>query len=76
MSNGEDRKAALTAYLDERTAEGFLVETRSDTQAVIIRHGPRSLLHRLTKSSSDQRRVVAVDEHGQVTARAAEPIRW
>ena len=77
VSNGEDpRKAALTAYLEQRTAEGFLVETRSDTQAVITRHGPRSLLRRLTKSSSEQRRVVAVDENGHVTARAAEPIRW
>ena len=46
MGRGRDREAlrrgALTAFLDERVREGYRVETRTDTHA-IIGAGPASL---------------------------------
>jgi hypothetical protein len=68
-----DRRAALTAHLEREAANGFSVETRSATQAVIVRSGGgwRSLGRR-----PSERRVLSVDEHGDVTTREAEPVRW
>jgi hypothetical protein len=71
------RESALTEFLAERVAQGFQVETRSDTQAIIAR--PRrafGLLDRFRSRPDDARQVVSVDEHGVVIARPAEPIRW
>jgi len=71
------RVSALTAFLAERTAEGFQIETRSDTHAIIAR--PQrvfGLLDRVRRRPNDARLVVSVDEHGVVTSRPAEPIRW
>jgi hypothetical protein len=80
MKNGqtaEDRKGALDAYLARRSAQGFRVETRSATQAVILRRHPLHFLMRwFARGRAEQRLVVSVDAHGQVTALAAEPIRW
>jgi len=71
-----DRKQALDAYLVARSAEGFHVESRADTHAIITRKGlvPR-LLERIGMNGS-KRQVISVDEHGNVTARPAEPVRW
>jgi hypothetical protein len=73
----ELRRRALSAFLDDRVAEGFRIETRSDTHAIIARPQRQAgLLRRVRRAGSYQRQVVSVDEHGVVTARAAEPIRW
>lgn len=72
----EHRKAALTAFLDARVGEGYRIETRTDTHAII---GParerRSFLARLRERKAPARQVISVDSDGNVTARPAEPIR-
>jgi hypothetical protein len=72
----EIRKDALTAFLDTKVGEGFLVETRTDTHAIIVASGrARPLLERLRKPKSPERLVISVDEHGGVTTSPAEPLR-
>jgi hypothetical protein len=72
----EIRKSALTAFLDARVGEGFRIETRTDTHAII---GPAdqdaSLLDRLRKPKRRARQVISVDQHGEVTMTPAEPLR-
>jgi hypothetical protein len=76
-SESELRAAALESYLEHRAAEGFRVETRTAVQAVIVRrHRLYFLLRRVSRRSAEQRLVVSVDQHGEVTALAAEPVRW
>jgi len=71
------RSAALDAYLVRRAANGFRVETRSGGQAVILRrHRLHFLLRWFAHGLAEQRLVVSVDQHGQIVARAAEPVRW
>ena len=71
------RAAALTAYLERRTAEGFVVESRTPTQAVIVpRRRFLGLLDRLPLGETRERQVVSVDEHAVVTASVAQPRRW
>ena len=71
------RSDALDAYLAQREADGFQVETRTAVQAVIVRHGRWSAVRRLSRTGgADHRLVVSVDEHGEVSAVAAEPLRW
>jgi len=73
----DTRSAALDVYLTRRAAQGFRVETRSGIQAVIVRrHRLHFLLRRFARGRSEQRLVVSVDQHGKVTSRAAEPVRW
>ena len=72
-SRVDSRDAALTAYLDRESANGFRVETRSATQAIIVR-GRRGF--GLLRGHRAERRVLSVDEDGHVTARIAEPVRW
>jgi hypothetical protein len=67
------RKDALDAFLDERLAEGFTVETRTATHAIIFRR-PRGL-RRFTGGDDPGRYVVEVDEHGVASMRPAEPRR-
>jgi hypothetical protein len=67
------RKDGLDAFLDERLAEGFAVETRTDTHAIIVRR-PRGL-RRLTGGRDPGRFVVEVDEAGRASMRPAEPRR-
>ena len=70
------RKNALTAFLDARVAEGFRVETRTDTHAIIApAHAGWSVLDRLRKPKTSTRQVISVDEHGEVTMAPAEPLR-
>lgn len=77
LDDREDlRRRSLTAFLDERMREGYSVETRTDTHAII---GPperrRSLRDLLRKPSPLERQVVSVDRDGQVSVRPAEPLR-
>ena len=75
-SQEEHRKAALTAFLDARASEGYYIETRTDTHAIIApAHKNRSLLDRLRKPKVPARQVVSVDSDGNVTMRPAEPLR-
>jgi hypothetical protein len=74
---GNGRSAALDAYLAERADDGYRVETRSSLQAVICRrHRLFFLLRWVAAGKAERRFVVSVDQHGQVTAAAAEPVRW
>ena len=78
MSSVDDmRAAALDAYLADRTAHGFRVETRSRTQAVIHRHRRAYLpLRWLGKSAGSERHVVSVTHDGSITTHEAQPVRW
>ena len=76
MSHDTDsRNAALTAFLDERLSHGYLIETRTATQAVIVRRRRPFPLGRIGRDAGE-RLVVSVDSEGTVTAIAAEPRRW
>ena len=67
------RKDGLDAFLDERVAEGFPVETRTDTHAIIFRQ-PKGL-RRFTGGHDPGRYVVEVDKDGIASMRPAEPRR-
>jgi len=67
------RKDALGAFLAQKVEEGYLVETRTDTHAIISRR-PKGL-KRFTSGEDPGRYVVEVDEDGRATMRAAEPRR-
>lgn len=70
------RAAALDAYLGRQEAEGYRIETRTAVQAVIVRRR-WDFARRFTRIGAGERRlVVSVDEHGEVSAVAAEPRRW
>jgi hypothetical protein len=71
------RALALDAYLARRAAQGFRVETRSGSQAVIVRrHRMYFALRWFASGRAEQRYVISVDQHGEVDSLAAEPIRW
>jgi hypothetical protein len=71
------RSAALDAYIERRVAQGFRVETRSAAQAVIVRrHRLYFVLRWFARGLAEQRFVVSVDQHGEVAALAAQPVRW
>jgi hypothetical protein len=67
------RKAGLDAFLAERVAEGFTVETRTGIHAIIFRR-PKGL-RRFRSADDPGRFVVEVDEDGNATMRPAEPRR-
>jgi hypothetical protein len=74
---GDARLVALDAYLAQREADGYRVETRSGVQAVICRrHRLYFVLRWFARETAQRRLVVSVDQHGEVTAAAAEPVRW
>ena len=70
------RCAALDAYLDDRQAHGYSVETRTGVQAVIVRRHPLHFVMGWLGRGSARRLVVSVDQNGAVTSVAAEPRRW
>ena len=73
----EVRKEALTAFLEARVREGFRIETRTDTHAIVVPAGRAlSFLDRFRKTKPSERQVVSVDEHGEVTMSPAEPLRF
>jgi hypothetical protein len=67
------RKHGLDAFLAERIREGFKIETRTDTHAIIYRR-PTGL-RRLRTGHNPGRFVVEVDEDGRASMRPAEPRR-
>ena len=71
----ELRRSALTEFLDARVREGYRVETRTDTHAIIAPAGRRSLLDVLRKQQVPVRQVLSVDSDGVVSMRPAEPLR-
>jgi hypothetical protein len=80
MSEGpatDARSVAFDEYLEQRGSHGFSIETRTNSQAVIVRRRRFFFLLRwFVRDHVEQRFVVSVDEHGEVTSRAAEPRRW
>jgi len=70
---GGTRKDGLDAFLDQRIAEGYSIETRTATHAIISRR-PKGL-KRFRSGSDPGRYVVEVDEGGTATMRPAEPRR-
>jgi hypothetical protein len=67
------RKDGLDTFLEEKRAEGFTIETRTDTHAIIFR-SPNGL-RRFTSGDDPGRFVVEVDEDGRVKMSQAEPRR-
>jgi len=67
------RKSALDAFLDRKVAEGYEIESRTDTHAIISQR-PKGL-KRFTSGADPGRHVVEVDEDGVATMRPAEPRR-
>jgi hypothetical protein len=71
----ELRNEALDAFLEAKLQEGFEVETRRETHAIIVERGQfKSLLSRI-RGQGANRFVVSVDENGEVTMIPAEPKR-
>jgi hypothetical protein len=70
---GGERTRALSAFLDEKIAEGFRVETHTDTHAIIVQ--PRPPFWKRLGGGERSRYVVQVDEQGNVSMSTAEPIR-
>jgi hypothetical protein len=68
------RKNALDAFLEGKVGEGFRIETHTDTHAIIVGGGRKSLLNWF-RGRAGSRYVVSVDEHGEVTMIPAEPRR-
>jgi hypothetical protein len=67
------RQDALHAFLDQKVKEGYSVETRTGTHAIVSRR-PKGL-KRFTSGADPGRYVVEVDEAGVATMRPAEPRR-
>lgn len=74
----DNRRDALTAFLDDRLREGYRVETHTDTHAIIVGPEPAgrpSFLGRFRRQAPPDRQVVAVDAAGEVTVAPAVPQR-
>jgi hypothetical protein len=69
------RKHALDAFLAGKAREGFRIETHTDTHAIIVVGGRKSLFNWFRGRGAGSRYVVSVDEHGEVTMIPAEPRR-
>jgi len=67
------RRDGLDAFLDQKVEEGYVIETRSDTHAIIFRR-PKGVKG-FTRRHDPGRYVVQVDEAGIATMRPAEPRR-
>lgn len=67
------RKDGLDAFLAQKVEEGYVIETRTDTHAIVSRR-PRGL-RRFARGADPGRYVVEVDEGGTATMRPAEPRR-
>jgi hypothetical protein len=67
------RRDALDAFLGQKDKEGYSVETRTGTHAIVSRR-PKGL-KRFTSGADPGRFVVEVDEDGVATMRPAEPRR-
>ena len=67
------RSDGLGAFLDEKVKQGYVIENRTATHAIIFRR-PKGL-KRFTSGADPGRFVVEVDEDGIATMRPAEPRR-
>jgi len=67
------RQDGLDAFLDQKVEEGYVVETRTQTHAIISRR-PKGL-KRFSGGADPGRYVVEVNEDGVATMRPAEPRR-
>jgi hypothetical protein len=67
------RKQALDAFLEKKVAEGFTIETHTDTHAIITEAGQRFWSR--VRHGGRRRHVIQVDEDGKVTMSAAEARR-
>jgi hypothetical protein len=67
------RGDGLDVFLDQKIEEGYTIESRTDTHAIIARR-PKGL-KRFTSGADPGRYVVEVDEDGIATMRPAEPRR-
>ncbi|HEY4237158.1 MAG TPA: hypothetical protein VGM45_07470 [Gaiellaceae bacterium] len=68
------RSQAFDAFLRQREAEGYMIETRTGMQAVIYRRHRLHFLLRLVTSGSESRRLlVSVDRHARITSVAVKP---
>ena len=67
------RRDGLDVFLDQKVNEGYTIESRTDTHAIIARR-PRGL-RRFMSGADPGRYVVEVDEDGRVAMRPAEPRR-
>jgi len=76
-SDNSDREACLDAFLRERLDEGFIIESRTATQAIL---SPQTRGVRIPsfmrRGRPDGRQVVSVDEHNVVSVEPAQPRRW
>jgi hypothetical protein len=70
---GGERTQALAAFLEKKVAEGFHIETHNDTHAIVVQR--RHPFWRRLGRRDASRYVVEVDEQGEVSMSAAEPIR-
>jgi hypothetical protein len=69
----EQRTAALDAHVAYCVSRGFELETRTNTQAIIVR---RRRFARVRGDDGLTRLVVWVDELGTVESRAIDARRW
>ena len=67
------RRDGLDAFLERKLEEGYEIETRTDTHAIIFRR-PKGL-KRFIGGAEAGRYVAEVDEDGVATMRPAEPRR-
>ena len=67
------RRDGLDAFLDRKLEEGYEIEARTNTHAIIFRR-PKGF-KRFTSGADPGRYVVEVDEDGIATMRPAEPRR-
>ena len=67
------RTDRLSAFLDRKLEEGYEIESRTDTHAIIFRR-PTGI-RRFTSGADPGRYVVEVDEDGIAAIRPAEPRR-
>jgi hypothetical protein len=70
----DPRSEALDAFLRQREAEGYRIETRTAVQAVICRRHRLHFVLRLVAHGDAQRRLlVSVDQQAHITSVAVEP---
>ena len=69
------RRDGLDVFLDRKLEEGYEIETRTDTHAIIAPARRRSLLHVFGRHGAPARQVLSVDSDGVVSMRPAEPLR-
>ncbi len=67
------RSQALDAFLSQREAEGYRIETRTGMQAVISRRHRLHFVLRLVAHGGAQRRLlISVDQQAHITSVAVE----